>query len=798
MFETIIEFFSTHVSRSLGLLVFLVAGYLAFSEFRVYRKHNTSLEQFVLWLMATIGGLVTFVFNDIVLGFLLAITVLMVYETYELRDAPVWGKLMLATTASYMVILVGKITQMIVNYYTLGTLTAEDERIFATSFNIFIFVFFLMAFLFFGKQFILVSRLSSPQIVYLFLFAFVYLGIAQFRLRNFDYLNIADSFPADRILFLTFGTYEALVLSIIFMYFISGWLLNVLFGVKPVEDPVLLAKVKDVATTMGIEEDLKVGYVEAPILNAFAYGPFFDKRIAFISSDLSDFKDSDIRGIVGHELAHASKHHTFILLVISIGEVILKKALGLPASQLDYSFFADDLGVTFFQYFLINYGLVIVLYVFVRALEGHADKVTKDAGYGEDLGKALFRLEGFYQGVASDFGISVNLLTNKQYSDAERQRFTAAAGRTLYQEFIKPKRFAAFSNIFVSHPRTSYRLASLLRDDISPIRAAFFPYNILGLLQRKSSIKKLNDVRNAAANLINETYNSDFSENALLDVHKYNPIIDQSLRYKGKHVLAFDPLEKILVQGQVSDVLPTNLTTTPIKMLINDQEVFTDNYVVKEFTPDTQYVLKSGALFTAKSYENDEKKGILIHGVLEDGEEHQVPITEFGISVEYIQEKVGKKMYVYNMGSATLYNLESFSTSDSWELSQFNITRDGEDPLRLFGKDIIVGFPPIGVLFKREKTADNLEVLKGLINQKVALYTKDNYDVPVAGIVKTVNSEMLVLENRDGSHEVLMPKLEYIVSYEDTLEIYEKDKLSLYDRFIIWWDNRNKFQYIVG
>jgi Zn-dependent protease with chaperone function len=794
MIEVYFNLFLDNISRIIGLIAFLITGFLTLSEYKVYRKYNTSPEQFVLWLTFAVGSLTIAIFNDFVLGFLLGITILMVYETYQLRDAPVWGKLMLATTVSYMVILFGKIGQMVFDYITQNP--GEDERIFATSFNIFIFVFFIMAFMFFGKQFVLVSRLSSPQMVYLFLFAFVYLGIARFRLRNIDYLNLNQYLPADRILFLTFGTYEILVLAMTFMYLISGWLLDVLFGVKKVTDLEVLAKVDDIAKQMGITEKLKVGYVQAPILNAFAYGPFMDKRIAFISSDLKDFKDSDIRGIVGHELAHASRHHTFLLLLLGVVEVGFKKALGLPASQLDYSFFDEGLGVSFFQYFLINYGIVILLYIFVRALEGHADKITKDAGFGEDLGKALFRLEGFYQGVASDFGISVNLLTNKQYTQAERERFTALAGRNIYQEFLKPKRASAFGNIFVSHPRTSYRITSLIRDDISPLRSAFLPYNILGLMKRKASIKMLNEVKDKAAELINTTYNEDYTAEALIEVEKYDPLLDQHRHLIGKSILAFNPLEKKVVEGVVSDISLTKAVATPIQITVNNENYLLDELIVKEYIPGEEHVLKNGKIIIPESYKVDEKKGLIITGEI-DGKKDSIDIAKFGVPIVSLKSHINKNAYVYENGSVVLYKIDDMKIAETWADTEITITK-GETSKKLKGKDIVIGFPPIGVQFRRDKSDDNLTLLNSLLDKKISFYTKDNYDVPSAGYVKSVDKEKLLVENRDGIEEVLMPKLEFLISYEYTIEIYEKEKLSMYDKFTIWWDNRNKFVYING
>ncbi|MCH8908945.1 MAG: M48 family metalloprotease, partial [Candidatus Heimdallarchaeota archaeon] len=463
MISTINDLFSLiseNGTRAFGIVLTVVGLYFALSELRVYIKHQSSTDQLLMWSMVFTAGVFTVIFNDFVFGALVGISILMLVETYKMWDTPVWGQLMAATTISYLVILAGKAGQIIYDY----VVKPEDpnEQIFSLAFNLSFYVFIAVAFLFFGRKFILVSRLSSPQIVYLFLFGMMY-GVIIFLqrqeiiftrdadgfIRSFDYLNLNAEWT-ERVIFADFGTFEALTVIMIFMYFISGWLLDVLFGVKPVDDPELIAKVNAVAVKMGIKQNIKVGHVSAPILNAFAYGPFFDKRIAFISNDINEFTDSDIRGVVGHELAHSAKNHVMYLLLLSVFELGVKKALGFPATTLDYTFLPDDAvqNISFGWYYAFSYIFLIILLLFVRILEGHADKITKEIGYGEDLSKALFKLEGFYNGVASDFGISVNLLTDRKYTLAERRRFTAQAGRNLFGEILSPTRGSAFANIF--------------------------------------------------------------------------------------------------------------------------------------------------------------------------------------------------------------------------------------------------------------------------------------------------------------------------------------------------------------
>ena len=56
-------------------------------------------------------------------------------------------------------------------------------------------------------------------------------------------------------------------------------------------------------------------------------------------------------------------------------------------------------------------------------LEGQADKITRDKGFGIDLAESLYRLEGFYYGIAGEIGFNAQLMTGKTRSKDENIRF---------------------------------------------------------------------------------------------------------------------------------------------------------------------------------------------------------------------------------------------------------------------------------------------------------------------------------------------------------------------------------------
>ncbi|RMG38694.1 MAG: hypothetical protein D6732_05050 [Methanobacteriota archaeon] len=791
MITQLIDWISLNGIRAVGLGIAIISLFFLISELRVYFRHNSSEEMLWFWLSAFLTGMTTFGFDDIALGFFFGISVLMIQQTYSLRDVPVWGKLMLATTASYLTILVGKIAQMIFNAVTGAP--ESDERIFAIAFSSAFFVFLIVSFIFFGKKFILVSRFSSPQIVYLLLFGVIYFAIAT-RLKELRELFYLDTVPkeiARHVLFLSFGVYEILAIVMVLMYMISGWLLHVLFGVKNVEDEFILSKVSEIASKLGIKGKVKVGYVRAPILNAFAYGPFFDKRIAFISSNLEDFTESDLNGIVGHELAHTAKNHVLLLLGLSIFELALKKALLLPATQLDYAVFSEGLTVDFVTYIIISYGLVIFLYIFVRALEGHADKVTKDVGYGEDLSKALYRLEGFYQGVAADFGISVNLLTDKKYTKEEKERFEALAGRRIYRETIQPTRGAAFSNIFVSHPRTSYRIAALVTDKITPAKAAFLPYRLVWF-RRKGPIEILRSAHEQTREILDSTFVEDFGETAFERLFEILPFEEEYKFYVGKNVLLVNLLSGDVTEGVLEKLEKVKSVTNPIAFIVNGKHFPSGDHAIKILNLDQPTICKNGEIFYPESYRLDEEEGVIVQGK-KGNQKMEVRFKDLGLPVEELQNLVGRNVFLYEKGKSRLVKLNAMEIQEKWSRFKIQLGDEWEN-----GEEFIVGFSPIGVEFKKEKTEEDFNILESNIGKKIGIYSKENYDILIPGVLEKVDREnnTITMKEENGSKEHKLELIDYILTYEPNIELIRKDHISIFTKLGIWWENRKGFNYI--
>jgi hypothetical protein len=258
---------------SIGLLI------IFFLEVRKYLKFKSYPD---IMELSGIGALATSLFtltNDFLLSGLAGILGIMIIGTFEVRENPIWARMMGTFTISYgfffIMVLIGFISTEVVpdlgdaikNFLLdIGFKDSIEMRQFFTGigYNLIIWVMVFTAFLLFGRKFIVVTRFISPQMTYLVLYLVALLLILQ--------LNLPEIVK-----------YPAIFATNFFLYLISGPLLTFLYGIKPLEDKRVESIIKEVQTKIDTPIR-KIGIVRAPILNAFAFGPWFDQRIAYIVS----------------------------------------------------------------------------------------------------------------------------------------------------------------------------------------------------------------------------------------------------------------------------------------------------------------------------------------------------------------------------------------------------------------------------------------------------------------------------------------------------------------------------------
>ncbi|MBY8999693.1 MAG: M48 family metalloprotease [Candidatus Heimdallarchaeota archaeon] len=812
--------YATRSTNSIiGLIIAILGLFFIISELVTKIRHGTSSENLMLAFISITFGAVLLVFENWLMAIALGLFVLALYQTFQLWNSPVWREFMIISLTTYLVFLVGTVGDFI---YEL--ITEEASELFtAWAYNIMIFVFIIMALIFFGKKFVLVSRMMSPQVLYLVLFALIYVAlyivtnllitaevIPADTVENLSWFYLAPVLSnsiAERIVFLSLGPYELLIAAAFGMYFISGPLLTKLFGIKPIEDERILSLVEEVRVKMGIKRKLKVGFVEAPILNAMAFGPWFDQRITLICRTLEEFNDDDIRGIVAHELAHNKRLHVVILQVISATEMMIKKALLLPATTLDYSAYRE-LEVSFGIYFLINYGILAFLYIFVRILEGDADKQTKKAGYGRELAQALYRLEGFYQGVAGDFGVNVQLLTGKEFSEEEKQRFLGEAAIRLYKHVYRPGRWDMIANIFMSHPRSAYRIQAMIDDDLSPIKGALLPYwLILPNFIRGRTIKKFAGKRDDFSDLISSRYKEYFGKagvKTFLEITRMNELIS---RIVGREVVAYDQIDDVIVVGTAEGVVISDIICRPLSLSIKDEKGNSQMIQVSDFSIHDAmineiYVGKMGDTGVLVSYETakDGNQPEFTFRTLND-EDKTYTKKYTGKPISFLENFVNNEIFFYMDGVDRGAIIKKFKLGKTFSESTFVFDVDHSgviEEVSLEGKNLLIELPPVLLRFSKDKIAKQTVTMQTLIGKSVILYTKEEIEVGIACQMIGVDEKKVQYKIKDKEFEEERKKIDYIYVFNDIPKIMVKNHVSFVDRLILRLSNRKDMKYIFG
>ena len=821
----------------IGILIALLGLIFLISEITTKIRHGTTSENLMLAFIGLTFGLVLIFLSNWLIAIALSLFVLAVYQTYVLRESPVWRELMIISVVTYFVFLVGtvgdKVWQLV---------TGEKNELFTGwAYNLMLYVFIILALIFFGKKFVLVSRFMSPQVLYLTLFALVYvalygvgklipgfdnltwnyIGLVSFSFSNF-FTNGSSSVSASvgnqlgglaktdspliqRTIFLSLGPWEMIILLSVLMYFVSGWLLTVLLGIKPTDDKRILKLVEEVRVRLGIKKKIKVGFVKAPILNAMAYGPLFDQRVALIASSLDEFSDDDIRGIVAHELAHNQRAHIIWLQLLAWVEMIIKKAFLLPATTLDYA--AVKGLIPFGWYFLISYGIIAVLYIFVRILEGDADLQTKKAGYGKELAQALYKLEGFYQGVAGDFGINVQLLTGKEFSPEEKQRFQGEAAMRLYKHLYRPGRWDMVANMFMSHPRTAYRIVAVVSDDYSPVKGALLPFwLVLPNFIRGKSIKKLSKKRDDFSKLLSDRYTEYHGEDGVksfLEITRMNDLISM---LKGRYVVAYDRIFDDCIEGEVVDIEISDTIVRPLLLNIKTEKeikkiLFTD-YVIHDAHKSENYILKNGKLGKLISWELAEKTKRPTFTFQEINDPNKTFERDYtGKPLSYFTDLIGTEVFSYNDGLDRRAVLTDIVFDSDFESSKLILEADDDGKVKKFevrGKDVIIDLPPILVRLKPDKKDHQTGLIKSIIDKSVILYTKEEIETGIACSITSVDDEKITYTIKDKVSEIERKKVDYIYIYADIPKFMIKKHISSLDRIMMWIANLRDMKYIFG
>lgn len=519
--------------------LFVVSLVLVYSEIFNWVRNGKRSDMFDLVAIGFLFFTVYLFTGDLFNSLLGAFSIYLFFAIMELREYKVINKLALISLIVYNVIF-------------FAGLVSEQARDVAFSMSFWLIL--ILGFVFFGRKYIVVWRFMSPQYLTLGLYLIAWLGVT----------SVSEYTSVDLLPYI----YLILILTEVLIYFISGPVLDKILGVKRSDDPELVAMVREVSRDLGIKRKVKVGFAAYPIINAMAYGSVFDPRICVIAEKLEDIDKDQLRGIVAHELAHVRGRHTLILTVITAVDLLVRWALGIPATYYDYAFTDPD--IPLLGFILLNLGIFVVLYVFVRLLEARADLQVKRLGLGPNLARALYTLEGFYSS-GREVGLNTMLLCDEKIKPYNKVQDYYETGRYVSSYLVKPSRLSVLANVLNSHPPSPIRIAAMYTD-IKPAKEALYTFTLLRRKNTKAFGRTMASVVKQVERDLAGVFRDKFH---IADIGAWNQAIRTRELYKlslGKTFLFKAHLSEELLVGTITDMQFEDDFLRAILLQVEDRE----------------------------------------------------------------------------------------------------------------------------------------------------------------------------------------------------------------------------------
>ncbi|MHA1499871.1 MAG: M48 family metalloprotease, partial [Promethearchaeota archaeon] len=476
---------SLHIFIDWTFWVSIILYLLTIEEFHRFTKDGKRSDLSDIVAIFFFFFVILFLSKDMMTSIMGAFSIYLWFGIYELKDYPVLNKILIISLVTYNIIFISGIISTYLS----------NPKILNATFGFSFWIILGLGFILFGRKYIVVWRFMSPEYLTLFLYILAWLAVAfidqytPFKFIRYGPLNLTNF----NLLEFFLNIYFILILVNWLVYFISGPILDKMLGIKRVKNDTLVSLVNDVKERMEIKGKVKVGFGKYPILNAMAYGSVFDKRIAIIAEDYDEIPEDEMKGIIAHELAHSKGKHTLILTLITSIDLVIRMILGIPATIYDYTF--GNPSIPMLGFILLNLGIYVILYIFVRYLEGKADLKSKKIGYTKELAKALYNLESFYA-TGREIGLNTMLLCDEKINKDNQLMNYMETAQYLHNSMIKPSRTSLLGNILNSHPPSYFRLAALLDDNLKPMKEAILPFLCLRKKTRKKYAEKFRKADN--------------------------------------------------------------------------------------------------------------------------------------------------------------------------------------------------------------------------------------------------------------------------------------------------------------
>lgn len=500
-------------------------------------------------------------------SFVGAFSIYLIFGIMELKDYEVLNKILIITVVTYnFIFFAGLINSYMISIGAINTNVIRD-----TAFSLSIWIMLILGFALFGRKYIIVFRFISPQYLSLFLFILAWL-----------FIRFISKWWSSATQFI----YLLLILSNWLVYLATGPIIDVMLGIKRTDNELILNIVEEVKKKIGITKNVKVGFGNYPILNAMAYGAWFDKRIAIIAPDINSIPIDELKGIIAHELNHTkggfslpirTKNNlkvripdTLMLSIISTIEIGIFWILKWPATIYDYMFNPENQPFPLWVFFMINILVSVILYIFVRVLEGYADLNTKLVGYSNELAKGLYNLEGFYSS-SREIGLDTMLLCDEKITEYNKITNYATTAEYLSDNMHYPSRLTLLSNLLNSHPPTYHRIISMYSNDnnqLNPWRESLLPFSLLSSKRRILFSLEYENARKEFFKMSNQKFKTMFG---IKDYSEYLDRLNKKELYQvsiGKVYYYFDRMNWDLGIGILKDIKLNDDINNPYSYVI--------------------------------------------------------------------------------------------------------------------------------------------------------------------------------------------------------------------------------------
>jgi Zn-dependent protease with chaperone function len=787
-----------------------------------------SLEEFLRWLkqgrrseMSDLVAILFFFFliffftKDILTSIVGAFSIYLWFGTLELKDYPVLNKLLIISLVTYNLLF---ISGLISNYL-------QNPFIFNTSFSFSFWVILGLGFILFGRKYIVIWRFMSPEYLTLLLYIVAWLAVVfvnqytPINLLNQSPLAIASFNPINLLL----NIYFILIVVNWLIYFASGPILDKLLGIKTIKDEELIKMINQVKINMGIKKRVKLGIGNYPILNAMAYGSFLDRRIALIMDKDAKIPHDELKGIVAHEFAHSKNNHTLILTTITSIDLIVRMIVGFPATFYDYTF--GNPHIPFFSFIVINIGIYMLIYIFVRFLEGKADLYAKKNGYGKELVKALYNLECFYA-TGRDIGLNTMLLCEEKINHEHQILNFIDTAEFIYSSMIKPKRLSFLSNFLNSHPPTHHRVAAILGNNLSPSKEALLPFICL----KKSKIREYGIQFESARKIFKQIATDKFSEQfkieklseysinlSRIDLFKFDLHKDYLFKNKLTNEIIFGTLRDVHFKDNVCDIdelivhdIKNKKEITLNSSLYDKSRVFIDGlYFLDKKTP---LVLKD--IEIDESYENtkyifsQEDKTVI---------KKKIKDIKLPNSVHILNQYNHKDLFFKDKGIIKILRCSGIKINNNYddiEIEFKNIfSKEEKTQTSLKLKNLIIKPQNISIIIGKNKNFRDSEVniINWLIEKesRVYLFLKkpvNNIEIGYITSIETIatdkpeNNEVNTIQIRNIFSQIMSipyKSIEVISFQYETALIQKKHNTSLFSKLGYKIQKRIKPQQII-